>query len=71
MADSHTCSHISSSLSYTCTIDMYTNCHFCVLISVQRYLNFTDDLSEIEFSWKESERAFKVYKEKQVSAKNK
>lgn len=50
---------------------MYTNCHFFVSISVQRYLNFTDDLSEIEFSWKESERAFKVYKEKQVSAKNK
>ena len=34
---------------------------------VHRYLNFTDDLTEIEFSWKESEQAFKLYKEKQVS----
>ena len=42
-----------------------------VLISLQRYLNFTDDLTEIEFSWKESERAFKLYKEKQVSARTK
>ena len=31
-----------------------------------RYLSFTDDLTEIEFSWKESEQAFKHYKEKQV-----
>ena len=44
---------------------------FCVLFIPSfffspRYLSFTDDLTEIEFSWKESEQAFKHYKEKQV-----
>lgn len=38
-----------------------------MIIIIQRYLKFTDDLTEIEFSWKESERAFRLYKEKQVS----
>ena len=41
-------------------------CEMTLLFLVKRYLNFTDDLTEIEFSWKESERAFKLYKEKQV-----
>ncbi|KAL9983544.1 hypothetical protein ACROYT_G005732 [Oculina patagonica] len=38
---------------------------------LHRYLNFTDDLTEIEFSWKESERAFKLYKEKQAKLREK
>lgn len=38
---------------------------------LHRYLNFTDDLTEIEFSWKESERAFKQYKEKQAQLREK
>lgn len=38
---------------------------------LHRYLNFTDDLTEIEFSWKESERAFKFYKEKQAELREK
>lgn len=38
---------------------------------LHRYLNFTDDLTEIEFSWKESERAFKFYKETQAKLREK
>jgi len=45
-------------------------CCFCFVLFfpffLPRYLSFTDDLTEIEFSWKESEQAFKHYKEKQV-----
>lgn len=39
---------------------------FFLFFFLPRYLSFTDDLTEIEFSWKESEQAFKHYKEKQV-----
>lgn len=38
---------------------------------LHRYLKFTDDLTEIEFSWKESERAFRLYKEKQARLREK
>lgn len=38
---------------------------------LHRYLSFTDDLTEIEFSWKESEQAFKHYKEKQAKLREK
>ena len=60
----------TSNLQYSLCFSFFVVFVLCFVYSFlfffPRYLSFTDDLTEIEFSWKESEQAFKHYKEKQV-----